>query len=455
MRRFLIFFTVFVFLLPLNSCCKNEDKTAETAPQTEAAPLDSEKEELLSDRLGNTFIREYMFERNYADFTYDLSYLLQSDENEKLLVTAEELEAWLNDVYNAKSDYDKTFLPVLYQAIHELGVNKQDFAEVNALRKETEHPLALEDHIIDLLFTDINEDHQAVYSINRIFCHPLAYCDGWSNYSCEYVLTRSDPYKEFGYYDMDRYIRRLRRECEALGIDPIAIYGVKTLTIDEMVDIVRDEEGNICEINIESEYFIDKLSLLGDYEAFPENAYRLNITGFDTEVYFALEQFSSPTALTAYGKTVELFVGASLYGNCGFNIFEYNGAVIFTWDYYGVGYNYVIGEDFTACIEPSANDGLVLMLNDEGKLIYERVNICMASIQQTGGLSSAIDYDTFYSSKGMAEITDGKIVLNDPFEYYTISDKYDLDEEFETSYKEYYPSIEAVFEKNKELYKFD
>ena len=251
---------------------------------------------------------------------------------------------------------------------------------------------------------------------------------------------------------MDRYIRRLQRECEPLGIDPIAIYGLKILTIDEMVDIVRDEEGNICEINIEAENFIDKLSLLGDYEAFPENAYRLNITGFDTEVYFDIGQFSSPTALTAHGKTVELFDRAALYGNCGYNIFEYNGNIIFTWEYYDVGYNYVIGEDFTDFIGPNANDGLCLRINDEGKLIYRRVNICMASITQTGGLSSATGYDTFYSSSGYADITDGKIVLYEPFEYYTISDKYDLDEEFETIYSKYYSTIEEVFEKNKELY---
>ena len=443
----------FVLVLFLVSCSKNAPVLSDTETQNEITVFDSETAELPKDDSEEIFDTEHMFERNYADFTYNLSYLLRENESETLLATPEEINEWKNNVYSAKSDYDKSFLPMLFQAIHDLGIGREDFESVNEVRKENGSPLALSERTIDLLFANIDADYQMVYEINRAFCHPLAYYDGWNSYSCEYVLTRSDPYKEFGYYDMDRYIRRLRRECEALGIDPIAIYGVKTLTIDEMVDIVRDEEGNICEINIESEYFIDKLSLLGDYEAFPENAYRLNITGFDTEVYFDLEQFSSPTALTAYGKTVELFVGASLYGNCGFNIFEYNGAVIFTWDYYGVGYNYVIGEDFTACIEPSTYDGVLLELNEDGKLMYGRVNICMANIQQMGGLSSAVDYDTFYSSKGYADIINGKIVLNDPFEYYTISDKYDLDKEFETSYKEYFSTIEDVFEKNKELYK--
>ncbi len=450
MKRF--FIICFVLILFLVSCSENQIMISETDTQDENITFESETAGLPINDADVNFDTEYMFIRNYADFTYDLSYLLQQSENEKFFVTPEELEAWKTEVYDAKSEWEKSSLPMLYQAIQDLGITKYRYESVNKVRKANGSTLVLSDEAIDLLFTDINVDYQAVYKINRFFCHPLAFCDGWDNYSCEYVLTHNDPYMEFGYFEMDRYIRRLQRECEPLGIDPIAIYGLKILTIDEMVDIVRDEEGNICEINIEAENFIDKLSLLGDYEAFPENAYRLNITGFDTDVYFDMESYSHPASLTAYGKTVELFDRAALYGNCGYNIFEYNGNIIFTWEYYDVGYNYVIGEDFTDFIGPNANDGLCLRINDEGKLIYRRVNICMASITQTGGLSSATGYDTFYSSSGYADITDGKIVLYEPFEYYTISDKYDLDEEFETIYSKYYSTIEEVFEKNKELY---
>lgn len=447
------FFTIcFVLVLFLVSCSENQIVISKTDTKVENTAFESETADVPINNSAVSFDTEHMFERNYADFTYDLSYLLQQSENEKFFVTPEELETWKTDIYDAKSEWEKSSLPMLYQAIQDLGITKYRYESVNKVRKANESPFALSEEAIELLFSDVNADYQAVYRINRFFCHPLAYYDGWNNYSCEYVLTHNDPYMEFGYFEMDRYIRRLQKECEPLGIDPIAIYGLKILTIDEMVDIVRDEEGNICEVNIEAENFIDKLTLLGDYYAFPENAYRLNITGFDTEVYFDLGQFSSPTALTAYGKTVELFDIVSLYGNCGYNIFEYNGNIIFTWEYYDVGYNYVIGEDFTEFIGPNTNDGLCLRINDEGKLIYRRVNIRMADITQTGGLSSATGYEAFYSSSGYADITDGKIVLHEPFEYYTISDKYDLDEEFETRYSKYYSTIDEVFEKNKELY---
>ena len=345
MKRF--FIICFVLILFLVSCSENQIMISETDTQDENITFESETAGLPINDADVNFDTEYMFIRNYADFTYDLSYLLQQSENEKFFVTPEELEAWKTDVYDAKSEWEKSSLPMLYQAIQDLGITKYRYESVNKVRKANGSPFVLSEEAIDLLFTDINVDYQAVYKINRFFCHPLAYNNWGNNYSCEYVLTHNDPYMEFGYFEMDRYIRRLQRECEPLGIDPISIYGAKILTIDEMVDIVCDEEGNICEINIEAENFIDKLSLLGDYEAFPENAYRLNITGFDTEVYFDIGQFSSPTALTAHGKTVELFDRAALYGNCGYNIFEYNGNIIFTWEYYDVGYNYVIGEDFT------------------------------------------------------------------------------------------------------------
>ncbi len=447
------FFTIcFVLVLFLVSCSENQIMISETDTQEGNTTFESETAGLPINDAKVKFDTEHMFERNYADYTYDLSYLLQQNENEKFFVTLEELEAWKTEVYDAKSERDKSSLPMLYQAIQDLDITKYRYESVNKVREENGSPFALSEEAIELLFSDINTDYQAVYKINNFFRHPLAYYDMGNIYSCEYVLTHNDPYMEFGYFEMDRYIRNLQRECEPLGIDPIAIYGLKILTIDEMVDIVRDEEGNICKINIEAEYFIDKLSLLGDYDAFPENAYRLNITGFDTEVYFDMESYSHPASLTAYGKTVELYNMVSLYGNCGYDIFEYNGNIIFTWEYYDVGYNYVIGEDLTDFIGPNTNDGLCLRINDEGKLIYRRVNIRMADITQTGGLSSAVGYDAFYASGGYADITDGEIVLHEPFEYYTISDKYDLDEEFETMYSKYYSTIEEVFEKNKELY---
>lgn len=210
--------------------------------------------------------------------------------------------------------------------------------------------------------------------------------------------------------------------------------------VEEIVSSVAVDVGEFID------YMYDNI------ENLPQNSYTLNITGLPTSVSFEMKGEAKPLSITAYGRTVELNESVYFYGNNDYDLFAYGDIIILTWDYYDVGYTYVIGKGFDAYMEPGVNDSAILTLRENGDLGYVRVNNRGGDIIQMGGLSVATGYDTFFSSAGLAKIENGEIVLEEPDEYFTVSDKYDLDAEFANQYSEFYSSIEEVFEDNKKHY---
>ncbi|MBQ9133528.1 MAG: M56 family metallopeptidase, partial [Clostridia bacterium] len=194
---------------------------------------------------------------------------------------------------------------------------------------------------------------------------------------------------------------------------------------------------------------MDRLIAAG---ALPDHPYILHVTGLPTEVSFTMESYDVPATLHAYWHTVAMADEVVLCGNSDVRLFAYEGCVIFTWDYYGIGYTYVIGEDFVDTMMPGINDSALLALNDDGELIYVRVNNHMPLMRQVCGLAAATGYDTFFESSGPAYIQDGKIVLGEATEYYTVSDKYDMDGDFRRVFAGSHASIEEVFAENRKRY---
>jgi len=175
----------------------------------------------------------------------------------------------------------------------------------------------------------------------------------------------------------------------------------------------------------------------------------IKLNGLSTEVEFNVREYDLLSSISAYGQTVEVNEKVNLYGNHNVDIFEADGAIIFTWSYYNIGYTYILGDGFTKVIEPVGSTPMKLYTDETGNLRYMRTNNQYADIVQTGGLSAATGYDDFLYCSGNASIEDGKLVLDDADEYYTIGDKYDLDLEFNNMYSRYYDSIQSVFEEHK------
>ena len=184
----------------------------------------------------------------------------------------------------------------------------------------------------------------------------------------------------------------------------------------------------------------------GNADAFPSSPYTITITGFETPVVFEMDGYAKPASITAYDQTLPITEDAWLYGNYTFNLFEAEGAVVFSFGYYNIGHTYILTKDSTQIISPGTDNSIHLYPDDAGNLRYQRINNRIADIIQTGGLSAATSYDDLLYCYGDASIVDGKLVLEDVDEYYNISDKYDLDQEFENMYSRYHASIQEVFD---------
>ena len=133
-------------------------------------------------------------------------------------------------------------------------------------------------------------------------------------------------------------------------------------------------------------------------------------------------------------------------------MFEYGGAIIIEGGYYGIGEVHILTADGTSTVQHKDNASYYLHINDSGELYYKLLHNGIAGISQTGGLTVATSYDEFLSAEGYASIDGCNVVFNEAYESYVISDKYDLDKEFELNYKQDYGSIEEKFAENVERY---
>lgn len=283
----------------------------------------------------------------------------------------------------------------------------------------------------------------------------LAYLDADMDIATLYACTFSLP---DGYSD-----GRIIDACGRGGSGEFCIYlsaqvGDQTAVLGYLFRC-GDGAPQLYEIVADNEYtahfdstnaWINWLYNTGDADAFPSSPYTITVSGFDdTTVTFAMEGSAKPVSITAYGQTVPLAEGTELYGNYTFDLFEAEGAVIFSWGYYNIGNTYIIGENFTQALAPGAESSIHLYTDESGNLRYMRIHNRIADIVQTGGLSVARGYDDFLYCCGDASIENGRLLLGDTDESYTIGDRYDLDLEFESMYSNDYASIQDVFAQNR------
>ncbi len=183
----------------------------------------------------------------------------------------------------------------------------------------------------------------------------------------------------------------------------------------------------------------------------PAHEYKLHVTGMSVPVTLTMSR-DHVTAVEAHGYKVQLQTPLDIYGNCDFELFEADGAVIIEGGVYRIGDIYVLSPEGTGESHPGSESSYYLWLDENGQLKYHLTNNYAAPIIQTGALSAAVGYDEFWYASGDAEIVSGKIVYAPPTVSETISDRYDPDEEFRTLYQGIYGNfnhIDEVFEMNR------
>ncbi|MBR5453600.1 MAG: hypothetical protein IKV54_05930 [Clostridia bacterium] len=422
----------------------NKDALGDITSHTAVYPLDGEHRKGLSYFLSDlncdydpvyissptlSFDTEYMFDREYMDFTYDLSYL-------EGIIPDGEIEAWTAKYNISTTAFDRKYRPMLYLAIKQLGVNKADFIRVNDIRKQEGSDKALADRYIDALF--LSEDD--LNTVRRVLKHPLAYYDFLDNLFCARDAVKSARFGDSA-FARERYLCELDRFCRENDVIP----PVKDLTgwCRYMPEIVTDEYGIIKKAVVDIGDFDKAAECLSGSIGHP---YTLEVTGLCTDVSLYMSNGAHAASITAHGYTIP--VSISIYGNCGAYLFDNGGAVVFTGEYYDIGYTHIITENGTEALQPEDRYSLIIRTDSDGNMIWKRTVEGVAGLWQCGDLSSVTGYDTLIYEYGPAEVVDGKIVYRDATERCLATDL-DLERIFTTQYAQQYDSLDDLFEDNR------
>ncbi len=186
-------------------------------------------------------------------------------------------------------------------------------------------------------------------------------------------------------------------------------------------------------------------------ESIPTEIYEINVSGLSSELTLTM-QYDTVIAAEAYGHKVQLKTPLHIYGNYNFSIIESGDAIIIEGGYYHIGDVYVITPESFTEYHPGEDASYWLWTDDDGALKYALINNSIAGITQEGPLPYVTGYDELLYALGDAEITDGELTLADPYESFTMSDKYDLDGWFESVYADggKYADIGELFAANRE-----
>ena len=97
---------------------------------------------------------DYSFNRRYLDETYDIAYLGKVYDGEIDILPDGALQDWVENRFLKKSPEEQDAMPVMYQAVHELGITKDQLIALNDSRKKLGQYMILDDGYIDSLYAD-------------------------------------------------------------------------------------------------------------------------------------------------------------------------------------------------------------------------------------------------------------------------------------------------------------
>ncbi len=98
--------------------------------------------------------------------------------------------------------------------------------------------------------------------------------------------------------------------------------------IPEPHEVLIETDEHTLTYQIEKERFLDWIYATGEADAFPPFACTISVTGFDkTAVTLEMDAYAHPVSISAFDQTLPITDGSiTLYGNCGVNLFEADGA---------------------------------------------------------------------------------------------------------------------------------
>ena len=140
----------------------------------------------------------FLFDREYLDITYDISYLEHLCDGEAEIVDPGRGAEWVSEVFLKKTPEEQNALPTMVQAVRELGIAKEDLIRLNESRKPLGDDMILEDWYIDALYLDDGDMIKALM-------HPLSRLYGGKVYTWNAVS------------------RMTEEERAAIGLDPAAM----------------------------------------------------------------------------------------------------------------------------------------------------------------------------------------------------------------------------------------
>lgn len=213
---------------------------------------------------------------------------------------------------------------------------------------------------------------------------------------------------------------------------------------------LRKTDHKLPALAVSIEKLSDMMERSETNESFPAEKYTIHVLGMQTPVTLTMLA-DLVSAVSAYDRNIELTSPVDIYGNCDFELFCAEGAVIIEGggNYFVQSDIYVISPGKHTMIAPVDTESYFLTQDDDGKLRYRLTTNHYADIIQTGALSVATGYDYFLYADGGAAIFNGEVVFSEPDESFTVSDKYDLEREFEEMWADRYNSLEELFTANR------
>ena len=229
--------------------------------------------------------------------------------------------------------------------------------------------------------------------------------------------------------------------------DPI----VETTPKTEEPEPTQTEEQpaeNLPTLTVAVEDLLNTMQQIEEKEDYPAQIYQVEVTGLSVPVTLTMH-LDLVAELEAHGQRVILSNPLDIYGNCNFDLFEADGAVILEGGYYWIGDVYILSPEGSSEIHPGEEASYYLYRDDQGNLKYRLTNNKIADITQIGALSAVTQYGELLSAHGDASIVNGEAVFAEP-ERQEFAEYERLWQEFEQGWwSEHYHSVEEILEINR------
>ena len=229
--------------------------------------------------------------------------------------------------------------------------------------------------------------------------------------------------------------------------DPI----VETTPKTEEPEPTQTEEQpaeNLPTLTVAVEDLLNTMQQIEEKEDYPAQIYQVEVTGLSLPVTLTMH-LDLVAELEAHGQRVILTNPLDIYGNCNFDLFEADGAVILEGGYYWIGDVYILSPEGSSEMHPGEEASYYLYRDDQGNLKYRLTNNKIADITQIGALSAVTQYGELLSAHGDASIVNGEAVFAEP-ERQKFAEYERLWQEFEQGWwSEHYHSVEEILEINR------